>query len=678
MRLDEEHYQKLLQSQRHKKKEPKQEPGERVESEEDIYSEEKRKELAMRKEQEKKDQEIQALRRQIKEMKKKEEEKFIREQNRRKRRQLQQRPDVSESEEEDNRDSRNEEETNRQRYRRRSADKQRESGPAYRNKTVQHRKKKPRKKSLVVNGIDEINISDLEEGGPDEVEIINDDKPSRRSSIYRAEGQNGPRILNPRGHQRRSSRKIRRNSQISNYESQMHPGMNLDTLINEKKKKKKLVLKKMSDFKRRPSHNLDNNIEMADNEMPQRKKSQYQGNYLEKLKKQNQNYQTQIDGGMKKKKRRKRKHQQIPMDDQIELIDKDSYNKKAALMVVQRQRQEQLERQQSQELTGATRNPIRPGQHLGGSMRVSQGEDKFMKNYMTNKLKRKKPIRPSLNFSSVIPNKKQPSNPQSTNPIGYSGIQLGVGNRSSNFWENQIQKKNKSKMKRNANANIIEIEGLEGPGGNLAVSQTLGQNSLELKKKKRKRRRKNKTKNKDNIFASKQSLPQHHFPDLGDPSIAQTTFNQSLAGTHGNYNPALGGTQSTSPELMFDGQGNPTLRTDIAAMDSTDRFAPAPNSGAMRAIQMHQSVSHSQFNNNPRLKDKVPRKKKRRRKKKKSNIDNLSVDGALGYGNQFSTVDNITHGANFPHYLSKGNLNTNPTHIRGMNFSGNSDNSWDD
>ena len=624
-------------------------------------------EADLQKEQDEKDNEIEALKRQIEQMKKKtaEMEKFKKEQKRRKKRQLEQQPDVSDSEYDEESEG---EETDRKRYRRRSTDKERDIFTNNRNKTVQPRKKKPRKKSLIVRGIDESDISDQE------VEEVETQKKSRkRGSFFRSEGQDGPCILNARGNKRRNSRKIRRNSQISNNNGRV-PGMMFDTMINDAvngkpKKKKKLVLKKMSDFKRKKTNQttIDDDVEILDDETIKKKNTQYQESYLDKLKKQNQAYQNQIgEPQQKKKKKRKKKKQSMPLDDQIELIDIDKFNKKAAAMVVQRQRLEQQKNDlfQTEDLRGSIRNPIRPGQNLG---MLRMGTDKEMVSYKTNKLNRKKPIKPVLNFSSVIPNKKSPVKAA---PVGNSGIQLGGG--SSNFWDMQMQKKQKPvRPKRRPSEDIIAIEGLGQVDLNLAVSQTIDPNSLGLKKKKKKRRKKRKPKSKDNIFASKQNFPQHHFPDLGDPTGAQTTYNPSLAGTYDNF-AGLGGTQTTFNGGIFDTQGNPTMRTNMAMMDSTDRFAPPLNSGAMRAMQMHQSVN---LNPAQALKtDKPRRKKKRKRKKKKdtSTIDNYSTADAMVFSNQFATTDNN------PIFMSKNTIPKKPK-LDKLNFTQtNSDNSWDD
>jgi len=61
-------------------------------------------------------------------------------------------------------------------------------------------------------------------------------------------------------------------------------------------------------------------------------------------------------------------------------------------------------------------------------------------------------------------------------------------------------------------------------------------------------------------------------------------YNQSMANTYNNY----GG---VDPDI-FDGQGNPAIRTNMAIMDSQDRFLPRQNSGAIRAMQMHQNLDN--------------------------------------------------------------------------------------
>jgi hypothetical protein len=81
---------------------------------------------------------------------------------------LEQQPDVSDSEYEQNSES--EQETGRRRFRRKSTDKQRDLFQNNRHKTLQPKKKKPRKNSMVIHGIDESDISDKE--GVDE-KIVN-------------------------------------------------------------------------------------------------------------------------------------------------------------------------------------------------------------------------------------------------------------------------------------------------------------------------------------------------------------------------------------------------------------------------------------------------------------------------------------------------------------------------
>jgi hypothetical protein len=176
----------------------------------------------------------------------------------------------------------------------------------------------------------------------------------------------------------------------------------------------------------------------------------------------------------------------------------------------------------------------------------------------------------------------------------------------------------KKKSRKRSSNDIIAIEGLDNNAA-LAESKLVDQMGLGMSmqpqtRKKKKRRKKKKAKSKDNIFASKQNMPHHNFPDLGHGG-AQTTYNPSLAGTYDNFG-GLGNTQNSFAPGIFDNQNNPTMRTNHAMMDSTDRFAPPQNSGAIRALQMHQSIGTFQPNLNANMTEK-PRKKKRKRKKKK-------------------------------------------------------------
>lgn len=371
---------------------------------------------------------------------------------------------------------------------------------------------------------------------------------------------------------------------------------------------------------------MDQRIPISINEQPQEIGPE---SFLEKMKRQHEEYAQDEEPKKGKKKPKRDKSRDVHRrNDEIEIIDIDQANSKAEKNSKQRQIQEQLFMQQNdkERLERITGNKI---EHDLGVLRLSsiktQPQESQLKEFKAKKQK-KQPVRGTLSFSTVLPDFR------SSQQISQKSIQLKNSfadpaepskfENDENWEGSSPPKKKKTKKPKLKASQLIAVEGDDANEKQqtdfvqpIPEEDAEPQSMPKLKKKKKKR-----VKSKDNIFAQSKESLLPYTPDYTEEMArakTMTSYNHGLSSSH-YPNLQKTSTLTSSVGNPFYASSTNIFENQAIRRNKSDTYEYTDNSsGALRAIQMHQSLAQNSTNVDLPSGDMFKKKKKKKKKKLK-------------------------------------------------------------